>query len=371
MFLDTCEDPGSDTTEQQMERPAVIKTPQEYSPRSRNQCEDDIMIITPQSSPSLRKHDISDDEHYNMITSSPKRPKMNGRKQYKEKYGFSDSDDDNELTELVSQIGGPGLQSDARFCAFANDNHKCYRNSLIQVLISCDMLLQSIRTHKQVASLPPCSEFDDFLLQIHDQAHSRRQMSIDSEFNNHPCLKVRQNLGGNYTDFDQSPADYLSAMFAENEMTTQVTKNLMSYRMLNSVERTNNDGSVTWRTTVLENNIYSESCKVIDETGFNNIKQFNIQASGLNMDAIANTVNIVMELPKIWCIDCNNNEKPIFDHQFTITIPQMIAGILQRAVYQIIGCLSHNINQQHYVACIYKNKKWVCMVCFQLFIQKI
>jgi hypothetical protein len=160
-------------------------------------------------------------------------------------------------------------------------------------------------------------------------------------------------------------------MFAENEMTTQVTKNLMSYRMLNSVERTNNDGSVTWRTTVLENNIYSESCKVIDETGFNNIKQFNIQASGLNMDAIANTVNIVMELPKIWCIDCNNSEKPIFDLQFTITIPQRIAGSLQRAVYRIIGCLSHNINQQHYVACIYKNQKWVCMVCFQLFTQKI
>jgi len=275
----------------------MIKTPQKNRPRSRNQCEEDIIIITPRPSALRRKNDVSEDEDDNMITSSPKRPKTNRRctekqKKYKEMFGFSDSDDDNELIELVSKIGGPGLQSDARFCAFANDNHKCYRNSLIQVLISCNMLLQSIRTHRQDASLPPCSEFDDFLLQIYAKSHSRKQMSIDREFNNHPCLSVRQNILGNYAYGDQSPTDYLIAMFEENGNTTQVTKKLMSYRILNSLERTNFDGSVTWRTNMLENNIFSESCKIVNEAGFHNVRQFNIEASGLDVDAIANSISI-------------------------------------------------------------------------------
>jgi len=118
--------------------------------------------------------------------------------------------------------------------------------------------------------------------------------------------------------------------------------------------------------------IFSESCKVVDETCFNNVEIFNIEASGINVDSVGTRINIPMKLPKIWCIDAAIKENPIFQYQFTLSIPQTDdLAKLERGVYQIIGCVNHSKKQHRYVACIFKNKKWFCMVCFSTFYSKI
>ena len=117
---------------------------------------------------------------------------------------------------------------------------------------------------------------------------------------------------------EQSPTDYLSAMFVNDANTKEVVADLMSYRILNSVERTYCNGSVTWRTNVIKNVIFSETCKVIDETSFINVSEFFSEASGENLDSISKTISTAMKLPKIWCIDCTNKVIPIFKHQFTL-----------------------------------------------------
>jgi len=240
------------------------------------------------------------------------------------------------------------------------------------------MIVQSIRTHKQDVSQLPCSEFDDFLLQLYDKSQKLQRMSIDKAFLNHRCTRVNEITPDQENDnkltsyVHQSPTDYLTSMFKYPANTKGVVEDLMSYRILNSVERTYIDGSITWRTNVLKNVIFSEGIEVIDETGFNNIRDFFSEASGVNLDSTSKTISIAMKLPKIWCIDCTFKEPPIFKHQFTLSIPQTDSSAkLERGVYQIVGCVSHSIEQHHYVACIFKNKKWVCMVCFSTFYSKI
>jgi len=304
--------------------------------------DDDVMIITPRTARKEIPSDSDDDD-----------PRGN--------YG-SDSEDDEDLKDL--------FKDDAHFCDFANDNYKCYRNSLLQVLLSCDMLLQAIRTHKQKPSLPPCSEFDDFVLQLYDRSQRLNDMSIDAEFRNSPCLHVKiPSIDSSYPE--QSPTDYIDSMFKECGNRTHVIKELMSYRMLNSIQRSYCDGTITWRTNMHKNVIFSEACAVIDETGFNNVRENPTEASGVNLEGVATMISIAIKLPKIWCIDCANNYKHIIFHpQFTLSIPQMDGNVkLERAVYQIIGCVSRSESPRHYVACIFKNHQWVCMVCLKPFIQ--
>ena len=69
---------------------------------------------------------------------------------------------------------------------------------------------------------------------------------------------------------------------------------------------------------MIKNVIFSETCKVIDETSFINVSEFFSEASGENLDSISKTISTAMKLPKIWCIDCTNKVIPIFKHQFTL-----------------------------------------------------
>jgi len=320
------------------------------------------MTITP-----ARRRPIPSDSDDDQMAGSPKTPQKNGgidsydhdmAGSPKTLQDYSGSDDDDELADFLYEIG---QKDDVDFCGFANDGLKCYRNSLLWVLLSCDKIIDAIRNHKKNAQALPCSDFDDFLLQLYDKCQHETHMSIDKEFKDSKCLKVNDGFGFG----EQSPMDYLDLMFDddENMKTMHVTKELMSYRIMNSVQRKKCDGSVTWRSNMLRGCMFSESCDVIDETSFNNITSMHIAASRSNMDAVATIINIAVKLPQIWCIDAANRFLPKFEHEFTLSIPQQEKKQkISRAVYRIIGCISRSQSPLHYVACIFKNKQWVCMV---------
>ena len=358
MVLDAGDESGSDTIESQLERNRRSRAFRSSSPdnisvskKSKHDSEDDVMIITP-TFKADRKQIPSDSDDDDMagrkqIPSDSDNDDMAGSSKAPHKGSVqdngNDSDSDGEFVNLLSEIAKECLSDDVHFCDFANDNSKCYRNSLLWVLLSCDMLLEKIREHKKDASLPPCSEFDDFLLQLYDKCQQNKRISIDREFMNSNCLKVNATVIEKDTlnvlsYAEQSPTEYLHEMFVQRGNTTQVTKELMSYRLLNSIEKKNCDRIVTWRTSVHKKFIFSQSCKVVDETCFNNVSKFNIEASGFDMDAVTTQINIAMKLPDIWCIDAANNERPTFKHQFTLSAPQTNGhATLRRGVYQIIG----------------------------------
>jgi len=336
------------------------------SKRLKSKIDDSVMTITP-----ARRRPIPSDSDDDQMAGSPKTPQkyggidsydhdMAGSPKTPQDYIGSDGDgdDDDELADFLYEIG---QNDDVVFCGFANDSLKCYRNSLLWVLLSCDKIIDEIRKHKNNAQALPCSDFDDFLLQLYEKCQHKTHMSIDEEFKGSNCLKVNDGSGFG----EQSPMEYLSLMFDddENMKTMHVTKELMSYRILHSIERKKCDGSVTWRSDMLKYCIFSESCNVIDETAFNNISSMDIQASGLDVDAVATLVNVAVKLPKIWCIDAASGLLPKFKQEFTLSIPQQDQKQkISRAVYRIIGCVSRSTYPRHYVACIFKNKQWVCMV---------
>ena len=398
MVLDNGDESGSDTIESQLERARRSRASRSSSPDNisvskRLKCEsdNDVMIISPNFQTSRRPiPSDSDDDHMAISSKAPQEGSM--------QYSGNDSDDDHmagisktpqegsiqdsgndsddESADLLYNIAQDCLQDDVNFCNFKNDYFKCYRNSLLWVLLSCDMLLGKIREHKKKTFLPPYSEFDDFLLQLYDKCQTKETIIIDKEFSNSNCLKVNATVilqgtetVSSYTE--QSPTEYQEEIFKQCGNTTQVTKELMSHRILNSIETKNCDGTVTWRTAVHKNFTFSKSCKVVEERCFNNTSKFNIEASGMDMDAVATEIHIAMKLPDIWCLDAANGESPVFKHQFTLSTPQTDGeALLSRGVYQIIGCVSHSERQSHYVAYIFKNNKWVCMVCFSTFYSK-
>jgi len=146
------------------------KTPKEYSV---SDSDEDHMAGSPKTP---QEYSVSDNEDDHMA-GSPKTPQK-GRIEY------SGNNSNDELAELLNEIAKDCLEDDVHFCDFANDNYKCYRNSLLWVLLSCDMILETIRKHKNDAQGPPCSEFDDFLLQLCDKCQQNTRISIDSEFMN-------------------------------------------------------------------------------------------------------------------------------------------------------------------------------------------
>ena len=378
MVFDNGDESGSDSIESQFERARCSRAFRSSSPNSKR-LKSDIntdIIITPKFK---TRRSNSDDDHTASSLKTPQEDFM--------QYSISESDDDHmegspkapqdgsddEFADLLYNIAQDCLEDDVdlcnfnndlNFCGFANDNHKCYRNSLLWVLLSCDMILDAIRKHKNDAQGPPCSDFDDFLLQLYDKCQQGRDIKIDQEFEGNKCLKIDAGISLP----DQSSTEYLNTMFAEQKNTKQITKDLMSFRILDSLERKNCDGSVTWRTIFYKDSIFTKSCKVVDERCFNNTYTFNIQASGKDIDAVATEIHIVMKLPSIWCLDAANGETPIFEHQFTLSAPRAHDEALpSRGVYQIIGCVSHSIKIQHYVACIFKKNQWICMVFFPNF----
>ena len=153
----------------------MIITPN-FKTRSRpipSDSDDDHMAGSPKTPKEYSVSD-SDEDH---MAGSPKTPQK-GRIEY------SGNNSNDELAELLNEIAKDCLEDDVHFCDFANDNYKCYRNSLLWVLLSCDMILETIRKHKNDAQGPPCSEFDDFLLQLCDKCQQNTRISIDSEFMN-------------------------------------------------------------------------------------------------------------------------------------------------------------------------------------------
>jgi len=375
MVLDTGDESGSDTMQSQSERARQSRAFRTGSPdnipvskKSKFDSDDDVMITSPKSRAGRRKIP-SDSDDDDMAGSSKLHHKA------RKHDNGNDSESDGEFENLLSEIATGCLSDDVHFCGFSNDFSKCYRNSLLWVLLSCDMLLEKIREHKTQALLPRCSEFDEFLLQLYDKCQTNKTISIDREFRNSNCLKINTEVmlegATTFSSYaEQSPTEYLGEMFRDCENTTQVTKQLMSHRILNSNQRTNSDKTVTWTTFVVQNFIFSRSCKVVDESCFNNVERFDIEASGKNIKSEMMTMNVTMKLPDIWCLDAANREVPKFEHQFTLSAPKMNNNdLLSRGVYQIIGCVSHSERQNHYVACIFKNNQWVCMVCFSFLIQ--
>ena len=377
MVLDTADDSGSDTMQSQSERARHSRAFRIGSPdnihvskKSKFDSDDDVMITSPKYRAGRRKIPSDSDSDDDDMAGSSKLPHK--FRNYDNGY---DSESDGEFEKLLSKIDTGCVSDDVYFCGFANDCSKCYRNSLLWVLLSCDMLLEKIREHKKQGLLPRCSEFDEFLLLLYDKCQTNKTISIDEEFENSKCLKINTEVmlqgATTFSSYaEQSPTEYLGEMFRDCENTTHVTKQLMSHRILSSKQRTNSDKSITWTTFVLQDFIHSASCKVVDESCFNNVERFDIKASGKDMDAELMTMNITMKLPDIWCLDAANNEVPKFAHQFTLSAPKMKnKDLLSRGVYQIIGCVSHSEIQHHYVACIFKNNQWVCMVCFSFLIQ--
>jgi len=296
VLLNTDEDPGSDSNESQLQRDGLIKTSRSKSPekffswkKQRHTSEnDDVMIISPKN--KTRKKQIQSDRDDANMAGSKKTPQKSAKISYqksvmnhtsdesdsddddmagskktpqksaeinyqksvvKRNGDESDSDDNVDLANLMYSIEKGCLPDNGHFCEFANDYSKCYRNSVLQVLLSCDMILQSIRTHKQDVPLLPCSEFDNCLFQFYDKSQKLQRMSIDKEFVNNRCTRgnlitadsENNNILTLYAE--QSPTDYLSSMFVHRANTKEVVADLMSHRILTSRERKNCDGSVT------------------------------------------------------------------------------------------------------------------------------
>jgi len=206
MVLDAGDESGSDTIESQLERARRSRASRSSSPDNISvskglKCEsdNDVMTISPNFQTSRRPiPSDSDDDH---MAISPKAPQegsmqyngndsdddhMAGISKTPQEGSIQDSgnDSDDESADLLYNIAQDCLQDDVNFCNFKNDYFKCYRNSLLWVLLSCDMILETIRKHKNDAQGPPCSEFDDFLLQLCDKCQQNTRISIDSEFMN-------------------------------------------------------------------------------------------------------------------------------------------------------------------------------------------
>ena len=173
MVLNNDDESGSDTIESQLEQARRSRASRSSSPDSKRLKSEinDNMIITPKFKTS-RRH--SNDDH---MAGSPKTPQEGSIK-------YSGNDSDDESADSLNDIPQDCLEDDVVFCNFKNDCSKCYRNILLWVLLSCDMLLEKIREHKTKPSLPPCSEFDYFLLHFYDQCQTRQTISIDKEFSN-------------------------------------------------------------------------------------------------------------------------------------------------------------------------------------------
>jgi len=197
MVLNNDDESGSDTIESQLEQARRSRASRSSSPDSKRLKSEinDNMIITPKfktsrrhsnddhmaGSPKTPQEAIvryivndSDDDH---MAGSPKTPQEGSIK-------YSGNDSDDESADSLNDIPQDCLEDDKVFCNFKNDCSKCYRNILLWVLLSCDMLLEKIREHKTKPSLPPCSEFDYFLLHFYDQCQTRQTISIDKEFSN-------------------------------------------------------------------------------------------------------------------------------------------------------------------------------------------
>ena len=269
-------------------------------------------------------------------------------------------------------------------CGLMNPANYCYRNSIIQCLVSNTTMVQKIKTQLENGSAGYVSGFDKFVAEISTQMDSKDRIDLNTLFPGNTCLKYDNTT---YTDShgnfltQNDPNEYLHAMLEDNGVIADFMRCNTSFvrRIENKygkVPESSEDG-VSFNRQFESPKIVTHCAKgSIDQKSLNHITTEIIENSLGTGDVRITSTYKILSYPPFFCVQTSGKRKIPVTEGFSVTEvsenhPES-DPLLSR--YELTSCVMRSgkpcgddfkarINLSgHYVACVKKNNEWFVLV---------
>jgi len=267
-------------------------------------------------------------------------------------------------------------------CGLINKANYCYRNSIIQCLVSNATMVDKIKT--EIENHHYFSVFDKFVADISTSMQSKNSINLNNMFPDNICLQYNDtsSLDSRGNPFAQNdPNQYLSAMVEDDGVIANFLRCNISFikrieTKFGQVLESNEDGVEITRQLYDQKIVTYSGDGAINQKSLNYITTEVVENSlGTGNIRITDTQNIV-SYPPFLCVQTSGKEQIPVTEGFSVS--EVSEDHPERdpvlSHYELTSCVMRSgkpcgdryeasINSSgHYVACVKKNNKWFVLV---------
>jgi len=269
-------------------------------------------------------------------------------------------------------------------CGLINPANFCYRNSIIQCLVSNTTMVRKIQTELGKSKTCYISAFDKFVAEISTQMDSHDRINLNVLFPGNPCLKYN-----NTTFFDargnlltqNDPNEYLFEMLEDNGIIADFMRCKTSFvkkieNKFGKVPKSSEDGVSYNRLCDCPKIVNHCGTGSIDQTALDHVTVEIVENSTQTGDVKLTSTYNILSYPQFFCVQTSGKLSIPITEGFPLTevLENNPDGVPQLSRYELTSCVMRsgepcgdNFDAKtnlsgHYVACVKKNNEWFVMV---------